>query len=270
MTGKTNVPMRNKFSLITWGGGTEDEITDMFTAHYKGTINISNYWKVGDTRSVTISAIASGTTGESQSSQSVDLIIIGFNHDTLASTNGTRTKAAITVQTKNCLTTIGYMNADDKGPSYAVYTDSKRRSWCNSEFKSALPSWLQNLIKPVTKYTNRFCSSYYSNYSSYRTHTSSTESCYLLSEWEVFGCQNLDISPWGSLDADGTQYEYMKTTGNRIKYLGTDTSANNWWTRTSYVNRYGDALFLACNTYSLYDTLAYANYTRGVAPGFSL
>jgi hypothetical protein len=278
MTGRTNALMGGgtELTIVSWGGGSGIEIANMLDAHYNGitigtnsiSIDISDYWSVGDTRTVSLSAIASGTTGESQSAQTINLIIIGLDHDTLATTNGTRTKAAITVQTKNCLTTTGYMNADYTSSSYAVYTDSKRRSWCNSEFKNALPSWLQNLIKPVTKYTNRFS---YSSYSSYRTHTSSTESCFLLSGWEVFGCQNLSSSGYGSLSADGTQYKYMETQSNRKKYLGTGTSGNRWWTRTSFVSSGGDAYFINCNTVGSYnDVNSNANYTHGIAPGFSL
>jgi hypothetical protein len=267
MIGKTSVPIGGiDFSLITWGGGSESEIKAMLEAHYSGKIDVVDYWKVGDTRTASLAAISSGTTSEAQSAQTIDLVIIGINHDDLETTNGTRSKAAITVQTKNCLATTGYMHNSKYAYDTSLWSNSKRRSWCNSEFKNALPSYLQNLIKPVTKYTNRIGNS------SYRSHNSSTESCYLLSEWEVFGCGTMTSSNYGNLDADGTQYKYMETQSNRIKYLGTSTSANMWWTRTSYVNDTYHEYFVRCYTSgSSYNGLGYASNTDGgVVPGFSL
>ena len=56
----------------------------MLENHYSGNINIADYWAVGDSRTESITAIASGTTGEAQSAQDIELVIIGLNHDDLA------------------------------------------------------------------------------------------------------------------------------------------------------------------------------------------
>jgi hypothetical protein len=242
----------------------------MLSAHYKGTIDISNYWSAGAIRTVSISAIASGTTGEAQSAQTIELVIIGTNHDTLSTKNGTRTTAAITVQTANSLTTKGYMNTSCSGPSYGLWSTCPRRTWCNNKFKAALPSYIQNLIKPVTKYTNRYCNSAYSGYSSYRTQDNTTDNCFLLTSWELFGKQTAASGSYGSMSADGTQYEYMKFLRNRIKYLGTTgTKATEYWRRDASVNESGTARFGCCDNLGDYDVND-ANGTYGIAPAFCL
>ena len=157
----------------------------MLDAHYKGDINISNYWAIGDSRTESISEIPSGTTGETQPVQSIELIIIGMNHDNLASPIGDISKAAITVQTKNCLSNTGYINSRYSGTDKALWSTSPRRTWCNNEFINAL-STLKGLIKPVVKLSNRHA---HSNYSSSRQQETTEDYAFLLSQWEIWGSQ---------------------------------------------------------------------------------
>jgi hypothetical protein len=269
----------NESSVVTWANGTDDEITSMLESHYAGTIDISDYWAIGDVRRVSLSAIASGTTGEAQDAQDIDLVIIGLNHDTLATTNGTRTTAAITVQTKNCLTTQGYMNSAKNSTNYALWSNSKRRTWCNGVFISALPEYIQNLIKSVTKYSNTYAykKTGTANYSSSRQHASSTDKCFLLSDYEASGKDSYNDSSssatttFGSLTADGTQYYYMKTDSNRIKYLGADgTTGTNWFTRTGVINANGEATFVNITGGGGTGGVGYASNDSGIAPAFCL
>ena len=136
--------------LYLGGGGTIQQISDMLDTHYKGKINISDYWAVGDSRTESISEIPSGTTGESQPAQDIELVIIGMNHDDLTTPVNGISKGAVTVQTLNCLNNKGYINSNYSGAGYALWSTSKRRTWCNNEFISAL-STLKGLIKPVVK-----------------------------------------------------------------------------------------------------------------------
>jgi hypothetical protein len=242
------------------GGGSAEEIAVMLDEHYNGLINIADYWVVGDTRTESITAIPSGTTGEAQSAQSVDLVILGMNHDDKADGNG---KAAVTVQAKDSLKTKGYMNSTLSGSSYSLWSTSQRRTWCNGDFKSALPDWLQELIKPVTKISNRYG---YTGYESYRGQTTTTDDVFLLSEFETFGTQQLDESTYGVLSSDGTQYEYMKIESNRIKNVG--SSAYMWWLRSSFTT--GNSGFISCHHTSGAGGTLGCNSTTGIAPAFCL
>lgn len=243
----------------------------MLDEHYAGLINIADYWVVGDIRTESITAIASGTTGEAQSAQDIDLVILGMNHDNLSDGSG---MAAITVQTKNMLSTPGYIRSNYGDPDYALWSASQRRTWCNNEFKSALPSWIQTLIKPVTKITNRHCHINYSAQYLYIGQETTTDNTFLLSESEIFGSFELesiklDTGTYGDPGLDGTQYEYMKTTANRIKTGPQST----WWMRSSIVNDSGYANFMRVDpdgTTGASGSAYRANGNFGIAPAFCL
>ena len=247
------------------GGGTIQQISDMLDAHYKGKINISDYWTVGDSRTESISEIPSGTVGESQPVQEISLVIIGFNHDTLKSQLGSKTKAAVTVQTLNCLNNKGYINSNNSGVDYSLWSKSQRRTWCNNEFINAL-STLKGLVKPVVKLSNRHA---HSSYSSYRQQETTEDYAFLLSQWEIWGSQQISSYYYGTLPDDGIRYEYMRTDYNRIKSVNGSTSV--WWTRSSFMDAGYTARFAIINTNGSYTTIDdNANYSYGVAPAFCL
>lgn len=248
--------------IISWKDGSIEQISKMLDAHYKGNINISDYWKIGDSRLESISRIPSGTVREEQPDQVIELVIIGMNHDNLASPIGDISKSAITVQPKNCLSARGNITSDYRNPFYALWS-SKRRDWCNEEFYNAL-STLKGLVKPVIKLTNIYS---YSN-EAYLQQKVYKDYAFLLSQWEIWGEQRVDPRA-GILPADGTQYEYMKMRSNRVKDM-------SWWTRTpiidmgdhvafSYVGEpHGDFLYPAGG-----DLYSYGGGS-GIAPAFCL
>ena len=67
----------------------------MLDAHYRGDINIEDYWHVGDTRVVHIDATNSGT--QDHAAQNMTMVIMDFNHDDLTTPINNRTKAAVSV-----------------------------------------------------------------------------------------------------------------------------------------------------------------------------
>ena len=246
------------------GGGTIQQISEILDAHYRGDIDISDYWAVGDNRTESISEIPSGTVGETQPTQDIELVIIGMNHDDLKTKIGDITKAAITVQVKNCLSTEGYMNSDYFSIGNALWSNSKRRTWCNNEFINAL-STLKGLIKPVVKLSNRHTDS---KYSSYRQQETTEDYVFLLSQWEVWGIQKFS-SDYGTLPAEGFQYEYMETNNNRIKRV--NTSPTDWWIRSSYTGSNENAHFAFVSDGGYYSAIAtIASHSYGLAPAFCL
>lgn len=214
----------------------------MLDAHYKGKINISDYWAVGDSRTESIGEIpeSSGTlNGNSytyvykQSTQDIELVIIGMNHDQLVSAVNGISDAAITIQTKDCLSEVGMPN--NYKTSYGVpWGNSILKKYLNSNFLSAISEDLAKLIKPVYK-----TSSYYDSDPVSSTSYTTKDNIFILSEYEIFGKHDLtrytsiegDIQEYGSAKQDGTQYEYMMVASNRIK---PDGYKNKWWMRTSY------------------------------------
>ena len=202
-------------TIVTFSDGTDEEILAMVQAHYDDKIKLSDYWAIGDTRTVTLSAMSATYVGESHSSQNVQLTIIDFDHDDLVTPINGKTKAAISVQLKNCLNTKGYMNSSNTNSG--GWEESARRKWCNDIFYNAIPSILRNGIKQVIK----------KNYKVYNSNniTTTSDYCFLLSETEIFGEKKYSID-----STEGTQYEYYKTSSNRIKQV----SGSNyyWWERS--------------------------------------
>ena len=227
-------------TIVTFSDGTDEEILAMVQAHYDDKIKLSDYWAIGDTRTVTLSAMSATYVGESHSSQDVQLTIIDFDHDDLVTPINGKTKAAISVQLKNCLNTKGYMNSSNTNSG--GWEESARRKWCNDIFYNAIPSILRNGIKQVIK----------KNYKVYNSNniTTTSDYCFLLSETEIFGEKKYSID-----STEGTQYEYYKTSSNRIKQV-------TWWERspssdgTHFCNIYTDG--------SADSSIAVSTY--GVAP----
>ena len=231
--------------IVTFADGTDEEIAAMIEAHYADKINISDYWAVGDKRSVSLSAMSATGVGESHSAQTVQLVIADFNHDNLATAINGHSKAAVTLTQVHCLNTKGYMNSSDTNSG--GWTSCARRTWCNNVYFSALPSALQTIVKAVNKLTSAGSQS--------TTINTTNDKVFLPSEIEIFGSTTYSVS------GEGTQYSYYKTSSNRIKQV--NGSNSYWWERSPH----SGSSTSFCRVYS--DGSASYNYagdTYGLAP----
>lgn len=223
-----------ELKIVTFAGGTDAEIAKMIQAHYNNKINISDYWAVGDTRSVSLSAMSATGVGESHRAQTVNLVILGFDHDDLATAINGHSKAAVSVGLKDCLmdasnasnpvngsgnTENGYMNSTNTNSG--GWKNCARRTWCNNVFFSALPSVWQSMVKTVNKKV-----SVGSNSSTIET---VQDKIFLAAEIEIFG------STTHSFSGEGTQYQYYKNaTANRYKMPKWNSAyvSNIYWERS--------------------------------------
>ena len=239
--------------IVTFAGGTDTEIAKMIQAHYNNEINISDYWAVGDTRTVSLSAMSATGVGESHRAQTVQFVIGDFNHDDLTTPINGHTKAAVTLLQKDCLmdasnasnpvngvgnTENGYMNSSDTNAG--GWKNCARRAWCNNVFFAALPSTWQSMVKIVNKKSGT------GGGSSSGTETTQ-DKIFLAAEIEIFG------STTYSFAGEGTQYQYYKNaTANRYKMPKWNSSSvsNIYWERSPYsgdahtfcsVDNYGNA-----------------------------
>ena len=163
-----------------------------------------NYWKVGDKKNITVN----GVTYSAQ--------IIGFDHDTLTTADGSRTKAGITFQLVDCLKTTYSMNGSNTS------VNGWRGSTMRTSTMSTLLNQLSSDLKSVLKFVNKVTS--VGNNSSGLETTS--DKLFLLSEIEVFGATQC------SYDGEGKQYEYYTAGNSTIKKV--NGSANYWWERSPY------------------------------------
>lgn len=62
-------------TIVSWADGTDEQLAAMLQAHYEGKLNIYDYWSVGDTRRVHLSAMSvSGY--ESHAEQDVEFTLM--------------------------------------------------------------------------------------------------------------------------------------------------------------------------------------------------
>ena len=223
------------FKIVTFADGTDEEIAKMIQAHYDNKINISDYWSVGDKRTVHLSAMEATGVGESHREQDVEYVIGDFEHDDLVTSINSHTKAAITLLQKDCLmddtsasNSNNGSNDSEKGSMNNSDTNSggwkscARRTWCNNVYFSALPSNWQSMVKTVNKKSGTGGGN-----------SSGTEitqdKIFLAAEIEIFG------STTHSVSGEGTQYQYYKNAiANRYKMPKWDSSyvSQRYWERS--------------------------------------
>ena len=179
--------------------------------------------------------------------------IIGFNHDTLttAAAYGANTatgKAGITFQMHDLFATSYSMNSS--ATNSGGWKSSDMRTSTMATMKGYLPTEWQTVIKPVNKASGAGGGS-----------TSGTEivsdSCFLLSEIEIFGMVTYSVA------GEGSQYDYYSAGNSKVKYRS--GSAYNWWERSPR----SDASNGFCRVTSRGDAIsAGSNFSYGVAFGF--
>ena len=220
--------------IVTFADGTDAEIAKMIEAHYAGKINISDYWAVGDKRTIHHNAMDATGVSESHKANNYAYIIIGIEHDDLVTAINGKTKAAITIQTERMLyldTTTEYDNSYDALHEYGYMNSSNtnsggwegcaRRAWCNNVYKKCLPAYIQNMMKQVKKLTSAG--------SQNSTIKISNDYAFLLSEIEIFGRIT------HSFAGEGKQYQYFKNaTANNYKKprYGSIYASGYYWERS--------------------------------------
>ena len=237
----------------------------MIEAHYNNKINIADYWAVGDTRSVSLSAMSATGVGESHRAQTVQFVIGDFEHDDLATAINGHTKAAITLLQKDCLmdatsasnvnngsadTEKGYMNSTNT--NVGGWKSCARRTWCHNVFFAALPSAWQSMVKIVNKKVS------VGNNSS--TIETVQDKIFLAAEIEIFG------STAYSSAGEGTQYTYYKNaTANRYKMpkWGSYYVSNIYWERSPHS---GNSSYFCSVSYDGRASISSASDANGVAP----
>lgn len=238
-TASTTVTVSIK--IVTWATGTDAEIADMVAAADAGQISLKDYWAVGQERTVNLSAMAEGwntqnrevtraktvvmprvpevgATAEAHTAQSATLVLMdstctGF---TLATaTSGGKTNPDFIVGLKNSLLETGYIGTRVSGG----WSGCARRMWCNNVFRSAIPEFIRDIFKQFK----------------WKQGKGDGASSGLLETIDYFGLP-LEKAIFGSASYTQSdeaalyeQWDWYKTSANRIKKLGDNGSANNWW-----------------------------------------
>lgn len=226
-TASTTVTVSVK--IVTWATGTDAEIADMVAAADAGQINLKDYWAVGQGRTVQLSAMEATGVGESHAAQSATLVLMdstctGF---TLATaTSGGKTTPDFIVGLKNSLVEKGHMNSSDTNAD--GWSGCARRTWCNNVFRPSIPSSLRGIFKQF-KWKQGKGGGATSGL------LETTDYFGLAPEKAIFGSSTASQTDEAALYA---QWDWYKTSTNRIKKLGDNGSVNNWWECSPYYSNY--------------------------------
>lgn len=235
------------FEDITWADGSDEEISAMVALADAGVIDLTDYWSVGDTRTVQLSAMAATGVDESHDAQAVELVLMhagGYDLNTAVASG--RNKCSFVVGIKDCLAAGGSMTST--GNNSGSWDGSTRRAWCNNVFKNAIPSTLL----PIFKQFKTITAETYNG----TTNKISVDWFALPAAKEIFGgtassagsaTSNSNLTEFNAL----FQFDWYKTAANRIKKLGMTDDVAFWWERSPYyadsfnfcsVNPYGNAI----------------------------
>lgn len=262
-TATTSVTVEPAVEIVTWADGTEEQLAAMLDAHYAGSINIHDYWHVGDERKVNLSAMAKGAVGETHVAQTVTMVLMNAGGKELTKKiNGFTRQCAFVVGQKNCLANgtraeKGYMQS-----TVGVDVDwdtCNRREWCNDTYRNAFPDGIKAMFKEFVNRTTSLGGSVYT--SDYFT---------LPSEKEVTG----EVMYTAEDEKYNSQFEYYLALNNRIKYIGDDSNASQceWWGRSTCafdinIDKTCEKRFFLINNGAIVTTTnAFANVAHGIAP----
>ena len=238
-TASTSVTVTVK--TVTWASGTDTEIANMVEAADAGIISLSDYWTVGDVRSISLSAMSATGVGESHSAQKAEFVLMNKGGKTLSSNK----TCSFIVGMKDSLNESGHMNSS--ATNSGGWDSCKRRTWCNSVFYNAIPTALRPIFKQFKNVTASGAST---------STTTSTDYFALPSEKEIFGSTTYANS---TAESSNSQFEWYKTSANRVKKM--NGSVYYWWERSPCTGNTG--FCLVSNEGADY---ASSGFTTGISP----
>ena len=238
---------------VAWSTGSDADIVAMVEAADAGLIDLTDYWAVGQERTVSLPAMAATNVGETHAAQTVTLVLLNEGGKTLA--NGKT--CSFIVGLKDCLNEAGYMNSSNTNSG--SWENSKRRAWCNNEFKTAM---LSTGIGSIFKQHINITAKTYNG----STNQESTDWFALAAAKEIFGGSATSAGS-GTGYSNLTEYEaltqfsYYTDSGHRIKKI--NSSASYWWERSPHYS--SSSSFCLVNSDGSANN-GYASGSRGLAP----
>lgn len=227
----------------------------------------STYFSVGDRKAVALS----GTVGSLSLNGTYYCYIIGIDHNSgIEGTNRIHFQFGYSAASGGvplAFVDSGYAKSQSSGSWFIMNFSGNSGGWQSSgmrtticpAFKSAMPSDLQAVLKTVTKYSDNTGGG--RNLASYVTAT--TDSVFLLSEFEVFGARQKANSSEQKYQA---QYAWYSADNSKVKNRHSATNSTaEWWLRSVYAVQTNHF----CSTEDTGES-GYSNvpYSFGFAPAF--
>ncbi len=262
---------------------SDEELAQYLQWHYAGKIDLAEHWSVGDTRVIHLNGIDSPNENvytESWSEQDITIVITTMNHHDLAEPIGARDKAAVTLQTRECLNDLSrgvnengciFVNLNNNIDStFSPWSKLPMRTWMNNQFYNTCFSDEWKALIKDTKHKRL---------TTYNQTTTEevVDKFFLPSYPEIFGntAYQYYIANVKPNSEEGTQWDWYKTSDNRVKKGNSNGAANThacyWWMGSAasyYDSSYG---YDWCRV----DTSSAAfsgdgSHAHGLAPAFCL
>lgn len=203
--------------LKTWTTATESEVVAMVDAADKGYIDLYNDcgWRVGQERTVHLSAMSATGVGENHVAQDVSFVLMNVGGKTLTNAVASgRTECSFVTGLKECLIEGGYMNST--ATNVGGWTSCARRTWCNNVFKGAMPNTLLPIFKQFQNKTSAGSQS--------STINTDNDWFSMPAEIELFGTTTYSYS------GEGSRFTWYETDANRVMVVG--GVVQGWWQRS--------------------------------------
>ena len=139
-------------AIVPFPSGEWTDICNMLESHYLGFINVSAYWKIGDSRIFHIDEIPATDTMPGQPAQDIELTIVDFNKDELTTPGVFRKKAAVSLIAKNILENRAITHTSEIA---IPWTNWVRRNWLANDLFNAFGESVNKRIQSVKKNTYR-------------------------------------------------------------------------------------------------------------------
>ena len=244
-----------------------DPYSKISTVSKNGTA--SSLYAIGDTKAVTLN----GTVGaHTFSNETVYMFIVAFDHNSSVEMNGAHhivcsfAKSAATGG-KDIAFTDSLYNTQISNPCFHMnssntnsggWASSYMRNTICSQFKNAMPSDLQAVLRTRTVYTDNTGGGGGNNASNV---TATTDTVYILSEFEVRGRRQYANSYEQNHQQ---QLAYYKNGASKIRYKSSDVStAALWWVRSPFCNGSNSFCIVTTGGSPVYSN---ANFSYGFAP----
>lgn len=265
--------------IVSFTNGTDEQIAAMLEAYYNDELTWEDMgWSVGDTRLIHLDAMQAPNPNSSNTwaAQDITVVIVDHDHTDLATPINGHTKACITVQTREIISSAAgtqgeiYINGNSSyDTSFTKWSNLYMRTYLNDKVLGAIPSGdFKSAIKPSKHY----------RHTAYNTSASEevTDTLFLPSYPEIFGTASYSYY-MATSPTEGTQFKYFETAANKIKYPNNNGNAGSsgkyWWegSASSYYNSSIGYTWCSVNTGGRVD----ANHgggtgVPGLAPAFAM
>lgn len=245
------IASKTELKIVTWAGGTDDEIAAMVKAADEGKINLSDYWAVGDTRTVHLSAMSATYVDERHEEQDVELVLMHAGGYELADGS----TCNFVVGQKDCLVDTGRFYLEGSGS----WDKLARREWCNNSYKNAIPLTLQPIFKQFKTIAAE------TGFGT--TLKTSLDYFALPAAKEIFGgdiaTEAGEATKYSNLTEFNSlfQFDWYKTSANRIKKIR--GNAEYWWERSVIFENYYAYCCVSSEGNGVYNS---ADYEYGLSP----